>query len=751
MLEIVVLTTSVFFAGSAFMPNRLVKDGPTLAFGLAVLVAFGSTSSILFGASTGICIILGVCFAVLVFSWRFSVDLYFRLKTKAIFLFQVIPLLFVSSLCVPLLRSFQIDFASRNFDASYAIQDSIFLSANPSNSSSQLGDEILPLNWSASLKDRYGVSFLLALIRVLDPPNIWWSAKYVMVFLILLLILTILVLLRALFQTNKLELFAVGTFLLMTPSILLPLQYFMFGQVFGLILSFCTMAFLCQIQLQRHSLYFGVFTLVILFISYPAMAFPMALLLLLCILVFNILGLPFSSRIVFSSQLLFASFAILVILYGFRFQALLDRIWIWISGVLFPASGSVDLSPLQVTIFGQYVSKIGIGLFTGILKYPNFGSLDLFQLILVLLLSVSLIVVFFLSSSHSVSGKNGLVLKSFICSWMLMALVAYIKGSPYLFFKFSTWIMPIVVGVNIIYLMRFFAREKFQMSKRLQVTLGITTISGLALSLIVGSQHILQIKEWNSFSQIAKTSTFNGLNTLTLDSSDKVYLSTPTTEEAVWLSGLLGSVEQKRIQSLGATFQALGGALSLKCQAGKAQSTFDTEGFILQDEKLLDIVEPLIFETSPDKLVGSISVNKVKDLVSGIVLNSGGLYPPEILYAKKDAEGGAFRWSTGQICLSFYSSDAISQEISMKFSRGPDFVDGSRWVVSLENRQIPYEATDGAVKFSFTPSVGWNRIQIQLPACNQTNIVRDRWSARADDRGLCYNVSTISFKKSLDR
>lgn len=733
------------------MPNPLVKNGPTLAFGLAVLVAFGSTSSVMFGASAGICMLLGVCFSVLIFLWRIKVDLHFRTGSKSIFSFQIIPLLFLSSLCVPLLRSFQIDFASRNFDASYAIQDSIFLSTNSAHLSSDSGDEILPLDWSASLKDRYGVSFLLALIRFLNVSNIWWSAKYVMLFMILMLILTILVLLRALFQTNRLELFTVGAFLLITPSILLPLQYFMFGQVFGLILSFCIIAFLCQIQIHKNSLYFGVFTLVILFISYPAMAFPMALLLLLCILVFNILELPLSSRIVFSGQLFLASFSILIIFYGFRLRELLDRIWVWVSGVLFPVSDSVDLSPLQVTIFGQYASKIGIGLFAGILKYPNFETLNLFKLFLSLLLSLSLLIVFVLSSSYAVSGKSGLVLRSFMYSWMLMALVAYIKGSPYLFFKFSTWIMPIIIGVNIIFLMRIFVSQKFQVSDPLRVTLGVTTTLGLVLSLIVGSQHILQIREWNSFSQVAKTSTFNELNNLKIEPPEKIYLSTPTTEEAVWLSGLLGSIDQNRIQSLGPTYQALGGALSLKCQSGKAQSTFDSEGFILQDEKLLDIVKPLTFKSSPNKLVGSISVNKVKNLVSGIVLNSGGLYPPEILYPKNYADGGAIRWSTGQICLSFYSTVITSQEMSVIFSKGPDFVDGSSWVVSFKNRRIPNQATDNTVNFSFTPSIGWNRIQIQLPGCNHENIVRDRWNLRADDRGLCYNVSAISFKKALNR
>ncbi len=751
MLEILILTAAVFLSGIAFLPNPLVKNGPTLAFGLAVLIAFGSTSSFMFGAGAGICMLLGVCLSALVFLWRFKVDLLFRIQSKSIFLSQVIPLLLMSGLFVPLLRTFQIDFASRNFDASYAIQDSIYLSTKSANSSSQLGDEILPLDWSANLKDRYGVSFLLALIRVLSLSNIWWSAKYVMLFLILLLILTILVLLRALFKSNHLELVAVGVFLLITPSILLPLQYFMFGQVFGLILSFCIVTFLCQLNIQRHALYFGVFTLVILFISYPAMAFPMALLLLLCILVFNILELPLASRIVFFSQLFFGSFSILVILYGFRIQAVLDRIWIWISGVLSPASNSGDLSPLQVTIFGQYVSKIGIGLFTGILKYPNFGNLDLFQLILVSLISLGLLAVFFLSSSHTVSGKNGLVLRSFMYSWMFMAAVAYVKGSPYLFFKFSTWIMPIVVGVNVIFIMRFLKPENFRVSERLRITLGVTTIFGLILSLIVGSQHVLQIKEWNSFSQIARTSTFDELNTLIIDDSEKIYLSTPTTEEAVWLSGLLGSVKQSKIQSLGPTFQALGGALTLKCQAGNAQLNFDSEGIILQDEKLLDIVKPLTFKSSPDKLVGSISVNKAKDLISGIVLNSGGLYPPEILNPEKDAKGKATRWSTGQICLSFYSSNRASQEMSVKFSKGPDFVEGTQWMILFKNQQIPNEATDSTLNFSFTPKIGWNRIQIQLPGCNQGNIVRDRWNLRADDRGLCFNVSSISVKKAEDR
>jgi len=744
-LEIIFCTTAVFFAGSAFLPKYLIKSGPTLAFGIPVLITFGSVFSIVFGVDVGTAMMFGLFFSFALFLVRFLVDDLFKVYTKSVFLIQYLPLLFLSSLLVLILTTFNTEFASRNFDASYAIQDSIFLSKNPANVSSSGKSELLPLNWSASTKDRYGVSFLLSMVQKLGISNIWWSAKYVMVFLSLLLLLTTLILLKHMFSATRIELTVTGIIFLVTPSVLLPLQYFMFGQILGSILSFCIIIILIQSKKAKFGIYLATFILAVLFTSYPAMAFPMALFLVGYVWFSDTQNQKFLLRVAFSLRLIILSFFLLTGLYGFRFQLVFERIWIWISGVLFPPKIIDDLSPLQVTIFGQYISKIGLPLFTGSIRYPNFDSPNMVELIFLLTVSASFLLVFFLSHPYASSHKASSALKSFYFSWMLMAFVAYIKGSPYLFFKFSTWTMPLVAGVNAVFLTRAFIQNRLRFSQIFRKFILVSSSTGLALSSIAGIQHLAQLKEWNSFSQIAKTHSFATLNSIKLDNTKQVYLSTPTAEESVWLSGLMANLDQNRIQMLGPTLQALGGALSKRCSASKAQNIFDPSGYVVQDLETVDVVSPLVFKSEPEFSFGSISINSSGNIESGLILNSGGVYPPEIFQSDRNEPRKAIRWSTGQICFSLYSSKIDDQTVTIVFEKGPDFAANYPWIVSQDEQIITSKSSKNLISFLISPKVGWNTIQVQQPGCySYKNLPYERWNLRADDRGLCFKVLKIS-------
>lgn len=745
MLEIVFLTNAVFFAGSAFLPNNLIKNGPTLAFGIPVLIAFGSVFSIIFGINVGSAMLFGLFISIALFLLRFLLDDLFKVYTKNIFLIQYLPLLLFGSFLVTVLKTFDIEFASRNFDASYAIQDSIFLSKNAANVTSANSSELLPLNWSASSNDRYGVSFLLSMIQKLGITNIWWSAKYVMVFLSLLLLVTILILLKSMFSATKIELIVTGIIFLVMPSVLLPLQYFMFGQVLGLILSFCIIVILIQSNRARFGIYLATFILAVLFTSYPAMAFPMALFLVVYVWLYDIHEQKTLVRVSQTLRLVFLSFFLLTGLYGFRFQLVFERIWIWISGVLFPSRVTDDLSPLQVNIFGQYISKIGIPLFTGVIKYPNINSHNLAELIFILIVSACFLIVFFFSHLYTSSQKASIALKSFYFSWILMAFVAYIKGSPYLFFKFSTWTMPLVVGINSIFLTRVVTQNRLEFSPRFKKFVLVSSTTGLLLSSLVGTQHLAQIKEWNSFSQIAKTQSFAKLDSLKLDKGRQVYLSTPTAEESVWLAGLMGKLDQNRIKMLGPTLQALGGALSKKCSPGGAQRTFDQSGYVLQDLESVDVVQPLVFSSAPNFSLGSISINSARNTKSGLILNSGGVYPPEIFQSGENGLHSAIRWSTGQVCFSLYASNTNYQRVTLDFEKGPDFGADYPWLVLRDKQNILYNLDKNVINFSISPKLGWNTIQVKQPGCYlaKTNSLK-RWTLRADDRGLCFKVLKIS-------
>ena len=205
----------------------------------------------------------------------------------------------------------------------------------------------------------------------------------------------------------------------------------------------------------------------------------------------------------------------------------------------------------------------------------------------------------------------------------------------------------------------------------------------------------------------------------------------------------MGNVDQNQIQILGPTLQALGGALSSECIAGKTQSTFDMSGYIVEDLNSLDIVPPLIFKSVPDFSFGSITINSSRNIQSGLILNSGGVYPPEILQSVNKPRS-AFRWSTGQVCFSLYASNVDTQEVSLFFEKGPDFGVDNPWLVLQDKRIIASRSNKGVISFEVSPKVGWNTIQVQQPGCySHKKSPRQRWNLRADDRGLCIQISRI--------
>jgi hypothetical protein len=745
MLEISFLTCAVFISGAAFLPTMILRSGPTLAFGMTLLVAFGSFISIFAGINVGTSMLIGLFLGLCLFSYRFYFSDVFRVNATKLFFSQTIPILLFGIVFSAILSKFEVEFASRNFDASYAIQDSIYLAENSANQSQTVGTDFLPLSWSASTKDRYGVSFILAMLSKLEISNVWWSAKYVMVFLMLLLILTVLLLVRQLFNTTGIETVIIGFFLLVSPSILLPIQYFMFGQVLGLIISFAIMHFLIQSSEFKPLLYLSVFSLVILFISYPAMAFPMVLLFCIFALLSPLQGDSILERVKTLLKHIFFALLLLFVSYGFRIQIVIERIWAWISGVLFPTQDPEDLSPLQTTIFGQYGSKLGLPLFVGAIKYPNFDLLSTYMLAILLALSLWQIYLFFFSRKFTTKNHGLNVLIAFYFSWILMALISYIKDSAYVFFKFSTWIMPLILAVNVLLVLRVMLNKGNNFSKTFRLLAISLGLPGLLLVSITGTQHLAQIKIWNSFSQTAKTAIFPSLDSTQLLGTGKIYLATPTVEEAVWLSGLMGSVDQKRFLSLGPTSQALGGALTTSCKSGGGLVRFDSSDLILQDSKLLDIAPPLQFYSLPRAVVGTIAINRSDQLKAGIVLNSGGLYPPEMSLADDGETKNAFRWSTGQLCFSLYSDDLRTRSIQIDFDSGPDISELEPWITSVDNKGVSNRSTNNHVKFVFEAMPGWNTVQVRQPGCyTEMRDRQGRWTLRADDRGLCLKISRIT-------
>lgn len=715
----------------------------TIAYGLVSLISLGAMFSSFSGLSVGICfsIVLGSSLAILIFR-AVSNSLYRSTIFRSIKYFYAPFLIFGTFLSFIVSRT-GLDFASRNFDAYYGIQDGIYLSGHASYNLLASSKEILPLTWSASTNDRYGVSYLIAFLQHLGIGNPWLNAQYVMLFNIILLIVLIIALLNRIFLLNRYEKILVFTVISFSPAILIPIEYFMFGQVLGLVASVLVLSILTYWSLDTRALIYALLYSVALLVIYPAMFFPLSLFWIM----FALLQRNISIKRRIYGILVFSSATVLlaIIQFGFRASVLWARVWSWISGSLLSQSGINDLE-FPVKVFGQYSSKIGIPLFVGLVRYPYTFVNSQMSVMIFLVLSIAIFISAFLLIHGIMDKFTRSILVSFVLSWLSMAFVAYIKGNSYVFLKFSTWTMPVILGLSCLAVMRngslFAAKLRF-MAK----PLSIAGVISLSLSLITASSYASTLRTWDSFPQVPKPPVYKLLQDFKIQGQGRIAVVAPSAEEATWTAAQFESISQKRFLSLGVINQALGAGLGSDCTFNQAQRDFGTVDYLLTNLAQWDVVPPLIFSGTPEFNVGGLSFSRAMNLKSGIVINSGGLFPPSKInsYDGKSIPSGALRWSKGEVCLAIFSDVTKYTDLKVNFFSGPD----------LPNK-VPWEITVNGItrKESYIPEIlthrvqlssGWNLVQIVQPGCRNVHGWHiGRWTDRADDRQLCFAVTSVN-------
>lgn len=636
------------------------------------------------------------------------------------------------------------DFASRNFDAYYAIQDGIFLSVHPSYQHLANSHEILPLTWSASTNDRYGVSYLIALLRYLHVGNPWSNAQYIMIFTLIVLILIIYSFLKKIFSLNGREKIIIFIVVSFSPAILIPLQYFMFGQVLGLAVAILAIAILNYQNVDKKASRYSLFISSTLLIIYPAMVFPVGL--FWCIYLLQENGTSIIRRI-FRVILTFGVAALIALVeFGFHFSILWKRIWTWIAGSLL-SNSTTDNLQFQIKLFGQYSSKIGIPLYTGILRYPYTLAQSNKTVFVFLLISVSIFVnaLFLIRKISERNSKS--ILVAFVFSWLLMAFIAYVTTNSYVFVKFSTWTMPIVLGTACLALLRNKILYTTKLKSLIIKIVSLASAVAIAMSLITSISYALTLKTWDSFPQVPKPNLYSSFNHLQIQGTQKIGVVSPTAEEAMWTAGLFGSVTQSRFLSLGVTNQALGAGLDRNCAYNDAEKAYDSLGYIVTNDQQWDIVPPLTFNKPPQFKIANYSVSLASNLKSALIINGGGLFPPSKIgfYDGHSIPSGALRWSSGEVCLAVFSSLATEKDIKMNFAPGPDLSSGMMWKLNVNGIMKNEPFTPGILTHKAQLNAGWNLIQIVQPGCYVDGKSRSgRWTSRVDDRKLCFAGTAIS-------
>ena len=740
-LVTLVLSVACAVIGLAISPRGLIKSSYTWGIGMAALIGTGSFLSSMLNRATGAAIIFTIGIGLVILLLRLFVDPDFRALSRFNLLHMTAPATIGVTFIALLIQKSGFELASRNFDAYYAIQDALFLSTKPAYQHLSSPTEILPLTWSASTNDRYGVSYLLSGLQKAGIGNVWWNAQYVMIFCLMLLAILVMSFLKNNFKLSSAESSLLAPVIIFSPAFLIPLVYFMFGQVLGLaivVTIFGVFAF--ELRENKKPIYSLLLTSTLIVI-YPAMLFPMALFWASYFLIFSHSSLLNRLKLFF---LFCFSLSISAIFqYGFHVTVIGHRLWTWVAGSLFSHPPKTDSLHFSATVFGQYASRLGIPLFTGFVRYPMMIKINNFYLIALIIVSICLFIVAYSTLITYFKRRMLVIPLSFLSSWVLMAVVSYLKGNSYLVIKFSTWTMPLIFGIACAGLYKFLNNKSFnKISIRLKIASVLAAV-GVIASLSTAFSYASTLKTWNSFSQVPNPRDYSLLAQTKLPGTSRIGIVAPTAEEAAWTAGLFKSVDQSRFFSLGPSIQALGEGLQRQCELNSVEKNFDDFGFLLINVKMIDVTSPLNMSKDPVLKVGNLRLYRVAQFESGVVINGEGLYPPNKLskIAGASLPKSSLRWSSGSFCLGIYSSKNSEKVLDLRTFAGPDLKSKKTWMMKLGGTTSPLTYKNGIQQINLNLKAGWNLLQISQPGCDETTSFGRNWSARADDRHLCFALT----------
>lgn len=642
---------------------------------------------------------------------------------------------------------------SRNFDALYALQDASYMVTHPYNTSNSNSDALFPINWSADLGDRYGISLFIPLGTKLGFGNPAQLGTYVYLAIMSIFLLILKDMVNNLLEDSRFRRPAI-VLVALSPSILIQISYMMFGQILGLVLLAGYVSLLEFKEKSRQK----VDTLKLLILLGLLVAYPALFLFVLFVdFIHRLMSEQKWYLINKLSTNLFLSLgqflSVVIIVYfisGFKLSFLEQRFIAWISNQI-PLAEQPKLLSIDLDLFSQFHSFYGPSLALGILPYP-FQDYSLSVVIRFLLTLIGVMSVIFLLFALSKSRPSRVDLGAIILATLLFQVLGMLTSNGYLIFKTAVWSGPFLLLYFIwIFSTKFdtlMGRQLGGESKRKLILISVFVLFFLTLSTFTSFQYFSRIERWDSFWNAPTRSEIRKLNHL-FDNHQydrRILLSYPSAEEAIWSAINIDVPRSTAITNFGPLDQALTVSGIRDCESNFYPASFSEETVVVNDKSVQDIVPPMVFRNRAINSSGPFESFKLDDLNLGFFIASGA-YPPEKLGnldLQKVIGGSVARWMTGTLCVGIYSAQPRNVELSFNYLPGPDSNGGELWHVA-DDSGIVREITSkkGHVSIVVKVFAGTSFISISKPGC-QSEKSRKSIFGNPDDRLLCALIGPIN-------
>jgi hypothetical protein len=737
--------------GGACGKRKSLENGYIFPIGIIGLVLGANAISNVFRVSVTSAGLICLVFFSLIFVNRLIFDRNFKTFQIQFLAKDFSFLVSVYLILSYVIRKIDFDFASQNFDAYYAIQDGQWLRTHSANSSSWIEgkQELLPLDWSSSTSDRYGVSYLFAIARIFPETETWASAQYLGLSLVIISFYTLYKTLFYIFESSVrsqyLKLATVAAFF--SPFAIMQFQYFMFGQM----LAIPVMYFLIYRLALTKDLKFHIMIIVIplfFFIAYPAMFF-LSLASISIYYTYIAFTTKISIRRFFNHFLFFFGATILGILLtsGSAVKSSVERFLIW---TVTNTDTSRELTWSTLKIFSQFSGELFVPLVAGFIPYPSTSGINNIFLVFLWALgaTVFLITWKFLKISTNASKSYVAVLCVHGTIFCLI-LTAFVSDKPYLIMKLTTWFFPFFFSIFVIWssivISEFKNIQGSLKFKQLSFSLLVLTIIGTS-----SFTYLARTTSWTNFPNIVRPSEYRAVSEAGKIIDKVLLISSPTIEESIWLSSQFGENVSSRALGLQEGGQSLGVGMSEDCTLPLSLRSFPNDSFIVFPRIKNDIAGNFIFRETPKNLNTRLQFQASSTLESAQVIIGSGTFPP-INLGKLDAvllPGNKFaRWSSNQVCMGIFSSTTNSIEVTFEYISGPDLITKKVWIASNgRGEELTVRDKSSSVTVDLRLSKGWNLLQIKQPGCYLRKL-SDRRDSRADDRSLCFLVGDIKFSR----
>jgi hypothetical protein len=632
-------------------------------------------------------------------------------------------------------------FGVGNFDFFNAVQDGRYLEENSSLDSNTF-NEVLPLEWSAGIGSRYGISLILA------PLNVFLNESSTLVIGQAILILfsslgfTMLYLLGIRFFSKRSRFVFIATLATNLSSLVIyQVNNQMFGQITALpVVYFLLILALYMKDLKYFSFYFT-FTIFGLYILYPSIIAPLGL----SLVFFAMIKLK-KKEIdwIYFLPMIGFGVTLYILIYSSNFKWPIKML---LSFTL-PQTNSSSVNP-QADLFPQLTSLIGPGQFIGSIPIPYVGEWGGLILLLSLLSFLSIIYFFFvIKELAEIKSSEYQLLLSFGLGFLLFALYSFLIGNSYVVLKIGTWISPVLILAFIIHLGSVLSSNRIVGLISKSMILAI-----LICSFGISFQQVMRMKEKKStsFPQLTQPYEVRSIEKYVETHESNYGLLFPTAEEAAWVAVDLMRRSENRYISLGAQNQALSEIEKPNCQAFPARNGLLAINKVIFRSDIIDITPSPEVVRNPSK---SLFLNDdwvISELTNfdSILVPYSGMFPPTLnsqISGNPIPDSTSLRWSSGQACFAFYSGTEGKVSFRIPILLGPDAQSKDDFMSSTAVRLRINHVNETFKILNLDQEVnsGWNMVDLRMEQANSSDRARF-FKVRADGRELKFAIGSTGY------